>query len=185
MAGQCYAELVKIAALVAALVAALALAGCSSPVDAPTAPVQTATAISPGWFYTVIENHSLTDAQLVQIGASLGAWETAVPGLHFTVVEGATPNTVPGDTVHTVFVQTSSPYSAGTLGETQRVSDHDDAWVSLDASSPDQGQTITHEIGHALGLVHTPSGIMCKDLQCASSSITSIDVAQFLATRGL
>jgi len=40
-------------------------------------------------------------------------------------------------------------------------------------------QTVTHEIGHAIGLVHTgPGTIMCKDSICATLVITCADIQQ-------
>ncbi len=40
-------------------------------------------------------------------------------------------------------------------------------------------QTVMHEIGHAIGLVHTgPGTIMCKDTGCATHEVTCADVQQ-------
>ncbi len=43
-------------------------------------------------------------------------------------------------------------------------------------------QTVTHEIGHAIGLVHTgPGTIMCKDSMCATTEVTCADLQQLEA----
>lgn len=40
-------------------------------------------------------------------------------------------------------------------------------------------QTVTHEIGHAIGLVHSaPGTIMCKDSLCATLEVTCADLRQ-------
>jgi hypothetical protein len=41
-----------------------------------------------------------------------------------------------------------------------------------------------HEEGHAIGLSHSPSGIMCASLACSSDAITAADVAQFERNHG-
>jgi hypothetical protein len=45
-------------------------------------------------------------------------------------------------------------------------------------------RVIAHELGHAMGLVHTgPGTLMCASSDCAAVTITDADVAQWLALR--
>lgn len=136
----------------------------------------------------------MADAQVAQVAAAAGAWEATVPGLSFEVYAGTYSDTLAAGTFHRITVRAmtdaalqtydSNSGDAHVLGGTLRLDSADDAWISLDAAAGNQLQAAEHEIGHAMGLEHTSTGVMCKDSECASPSVTAVDVAQFLATRG-
>jgi hypothetical protein len=47
-------------------------------------------------------------------------------------------------------------------------------------------ETLQHEVGHALGLVHTgPGTLMCWNTDCSPGQITCDDVQQYRALRGI
>jgi hypothetical protein len=57
--------------------------------------------------------------------------------------------------------------------------------IFLATDTNDLRQTAEHELGHALGLVHTgPGTVMAPEVQEAAPDVTDADVAQFLKVHG-
>lgn len=136
-----------------------------------------------GWRYAVTIDTEVPRDQALAVLAALDEWRAAVPGLTFDVDQGPVPART--SAAHALFFldvphEHMPPHLRARTGRDDYM---DTAYVELDETRPSQQAAAAHEIGHAMGLAHTPHGVMCQTDVCASSRVEACDAAQFLATR--
>jgi predicted Zn-dependent protease len=71
-------------------------------------------------------------------------------------------------------------------GYTEAEGNNSDVYIPLDTLQPGAIflTTIEHELGHALGLVHTGKGtVMCASSTCAAPEVTCADIQQYDSLR--
>jgi hypothetical protein len=137
-------------------------------------------AVAPSSHYSVTLSPQLSAADVETTYEAIEAWQFALDGkLSADVSIGSC-----GDADHSICVEPgdASDVTGAEIGSTTRWAETDHAIVYL---MPGSGvRTATHEVGHAMGLIHTGEGsVMCKDTGCASDAPTAIDVAQWEASR--
>jgi hypothetical protein len=123
--------------------------------------------------------------------AAAADWMAHVPELHIDFVDAAPDNCanciyiVPGT------MATINPACFGVdhaLGCTLRLPylfNSASLIVASDCPENMKPEVWLHEMGHALGLVHTgPGTVMCASFQCAAKTVTAADVAQYELVRG-
>jgi hypothetical protein len=126
-------------------------------------------ACGPPEHYTVT-TQGLTIDQQDQVATAMVAWTSACPGLTLDLSESCN-----GACIRVEIVNSLSP---GLMGLTYPHESDGTARITLLPNVTQQ--TVTHEMGHALGLAHLgPGTIMCKDDTCASQVIMPADVAAF------
>lgn len=88
---------------------------------------------------------------------AVDAWETAVPGLRFTIVR---VHEYDSSDERTIWLSQDAPApEALKLGRTQLESAYKSSQINI-TSSGWRPAVLLHEIGHAMELRHTPCGIM-------------------------
>jgi hypothetical protein len=168
--------------------ALLGAMGCSASVSDNSPP-------KPGLTYSVVIQNTFSASELADVEAGIAMWETAVPELHLTVSLSDVCPSAP----HTVCVGNNQTVSSTVLGYTVRDQSNDSAKTTLypveqQFDHTELQTTACHELGHALGLLHTqvwePSidnattpTLMYWNYQGQSHSITKTDLQQFWSMR--
>jgi hypothetical protein len=146
--------------------------------------------------YTVYITPDLSDTMAEDTITALESWGALIPALHYNVVYSRVQDCEHCITVSaatTAWIDSSYHDSCETnqcLGITVRDPGTDSSIIYLGEGMPHalQLQMTTHEIGHAMGLVHptdqTPNvQIMCPNEQCATPLPTCIDALNWYAIR--
>jgi predicted Zn-dependent protease len=166
--------------------ASLLLGGCFNPSDYPTR-------------YQVYIDPAF-GSQVNDVVQSLTAWEDSA-GVRFdlTLADitcdascGATITLHP-DTLADIVRKQGSPNAIGTtqvwgndLGVGHWEQTYYPGWANVYTTPTFTQQTLLHEIGHAMGLVHSGAGsLMCANTGCAAEGITGEDINQYRTLRGM
>jgi hypothetical protein len=151
-------KLIRISIRLAAVLVALTLTGCLG-----TQPAYPMT--------YVVES----DIRAPELDAAIAEWANALPGIALGRV--GTPTV--GGSIQVV----NATLAEGTAGRTAWTGD---VWfVEIDlgqiaARGYNAQEVMAHELGHAMGLVHTgPGTLMCATLVCAAELVMPADVAQW------
>jgi hypothetical protein len=136
--------------------------------------------------YDVRVSDQFTDEQIAGIRQAVDAWNAGL-GAHVLSVEVGSPcDPAPDVCVQPTTLAANNARSGGTetWGYTQK-----ERWVYLDTDAvpeADFPQVAAHELGHAMGLVHTgPGTLMCASAKCASPTVTQADDDQWYELRGV
>jgi Matrixin len=141
--------------------------------------------------YKVLIDPAFLAAEADAITAGLSDWAETVPELHISPVIARCD--VPSGQQICVHPAFDAPdLSNDVIGHTA-AGESDDAtvWIyvtRIQASGQDvpslMQQTMAHELGHAMGLSHSPSGeLMAPEVPAQAHRVTSADVAQFWSVR--
>lgn len=136
---------------------------------------------NPDHHYHLVIASDFSPDQQQAIYDAASDWQTSTNG--YVTFDGA-PS--PNDVIHFYTAtpsQIAFEFGGGYIGydQTSGQSSTISLLTSLDAQT--FHQTALHEIGHALGLVHTPPGtIMCADSACATLIVTCGDQKQLMHT---
>jgi hypothetical protein len=137
--------------------------------------------------YVIHPDPGVAPSVLDAAQAAVEAWTAHVP---VTIrLDGAPCGVVPaaGDVcLHPIAAIPSLPWEPGTLAG---VTAFNEIWIAeplLERASPAQRQRlIAHELGHAMGLLHTgPGTLMYPYASGGAMTVTPADVAQWYAVRG-
>jgi hypothetical protein len=147
--------------------------------------------LAPTLTYQVSIDPSFTTPQVDAITVGLDDWRTSVPELKLTYAIGRCDS--PSSEVVCIHPANDPPSAGNEVVGTTRPGPLANAtvWIYVDrirASGMNVNllteQTTAHEMGHAMGLVHSPSGeLMAADVSDQAHIVTPADVAQFWSIR--
>ena len=149
-------------------------------------------ALQPASTYQVYIDPLFSDSEQATIRESLQDWTDKSDGLvTFKVdVVKSWGNTTPPHTIWIQSVSLSDMHKTGLAGECQQAVYDDNGFIYLPMDKyeghPETmawfGQTVRHEVGHALGLPHDVTGaIMAPSHGSAAMTVTCEDVAKLAA----
>lgn len=182
-------------AKLAAMFFAVAVSGCAAAVDpapAPTASAQRPAASAPAYLpmsYTVGIDPSVQATDVETVIEALQEWSVAVgvaftPSLESCATSQAAICIAQGEQNVTVDVAKDALiFGSGPLGECHMTGGYGGAIVLHAAGDgvlgPDMFRSlVAHELGHAMGLQHTPGGLMSPAI--GTQGVEPADVAQFV-----
>jgi hypothetical protein len=159
--------------------ATILLAACGAP--PPATPL--------GTTYEVVVDPAAGADAYAQMQQAAAAWVAAIPELSLRVSQGPCPG-VPARGVVCAAIadaaQQAEEHAAagpGVIDDTVSWPPDDSAQVWFFSTEPG-AQAAEHELGHAMGLVHTgPGTIMCAYTGGWPAGVTAADVTQFWALR--
>jgi hypothetical protein len=168
------------------LVALLGMVGCTSNLSQTT---------QPGLQYQVVIDNTFTVSQIADLEAGYHMWQLAVPTLRLSVLVSDTCLSAP----HVVCVGNNAETSATLLGYTVRDAQQDSALTTIypalqQFNHVELQTTAAHELGHAMGLIHTQDWrdsvdnsttptLMYWNYLGQAHQITSTDLQQFWSLR--
>lgn len=142
---------------------------------------------SPTHHYDVYIDPAFSDSQIDMIIASATAWQVATNNfIHFS---GTTYPDGP-DTIQVIAVADDAAVdqqcgASNAIGCEQSNGIPSKIFIPTSANDSVFAETSLHEMGHSLGLLHRPGGIMCSSLGCAIPHITCVDVEQLCEVWGV
>lgn len=162
------------------IIGSLALMGCAA--NSSSAPNKNI-----GTNYNIYIQSTFNASELTDVDTAIQLWRSAIPSLTLNeTVSDACPVAE-----HTICIANSDATATVAFGYTIRDSEMDNATATILPSlqqwnHPELQTTVAHEIGHALGLVHTGEGTLMYptgDFGATPAVLTQTDIDQFWSLR--